>query len=181
MCDSTLTCYTNGIDTEETLPNKHLEHLEDLIFTGRKEALTAVWSALNKPELSVKWDGAPAIVFGTNPANGKFFVGTKSVFNKVKVKICYTQEDIDQYYSATLRTFSVYACVIFLISLELSKGTSLVSAVVLFTVLILLSIGSLPRLVITLSLLHILLTQKYLRMLMLALGLAWSLRLALCF
>ena len=83
--------------------------------------------------------------------------------------------------AATLRTFSVYACVIFLISLELSKGTSLVSAVVLFTVLILLSIGSLPRLVITLSLLHILLTQKYLRMLMLALGLAWSLRLALCF
>ena len=45
MCDSTLMCYNNGIDTEETLPNKHLEHLEDLIFTGRKEALTAVWSA----------------------------------------------------------------------------------------------------------------------------------------
>ncbi len=102
MCDSTLACYNNGIETEGTLPNKHLEHLEDLIFTGRKEALSAVWSAINKPKLSVKWDGAPAIVFGTNPKNGKFFVGTKSVFNKVKVKICYSQEDIDKYYSGNV-------------------------------------------------------------------------------
>ena len=102
MCDSTLTCYNNGIETEETLPNKHLEHLEDLIFTGRREALSAVWSAINKPKLSVKWDGAPAIVFGTDPRNGKFFVGTKSVFNKVKVKICYTQTDIDEHYKGNV-------------------------------------------------------------------------------
>ena len=102
MCDSTLACYNNGIETEGTLPNKHLEHLEDLIFTGRKEALSAVWSAINKPKLSVKWDGAPAIVFGTNPENGKFFVGTKSVFNKVKVKICYSQEDIDKHYKGNV-------------------------------------------------------------------------------
>jgi hypothetical protein len=102
MTDSTLTCYNNGIDTEEHLPNKHLDHLEDLIFVGRKEALNAVRTALSKPKLSVKWDGAPAIVFGTNPANGKFFVGTKSVFNKVKVKICYSQEDIDQLYKGNV-------------------------------------------------------------------------------
>lgn len=84
------------------MPNKHLEHLEDLIFTGRKETLDAVWFALNKPELSVKWDGAPAIVFGTNPANGKFFVGTKSVFNKHKIKICYDQADIDKFYTGNV-------------------------------------------------------------------------------
>ena len=102
MCDSTLTCYNSGIDTEETLPNKHLDHLEDLIFVGRKEALEAVRTALSKPKLSVKWDGAPAIVFGTNPANGKFFVGTKSVFNKVKVKICYSQADIDKHYKGNV-------------------------------------------------------------------------------
>ena len=102
MCDSTLTCYNNGIETEDDLPNKHLEHLEDLVFTGRKEVLSAVWSAVNKPKLSVKWDGAPAIVFGTNPANGKFFVGTKSVFNKVQVKICYSQADIDRYYKGNV-------------------------------------------------------------------------------
>ena len=32
--------------------------------------------------MTVKWDGAPAIICGINPENGKFFVGTKSVFNK---------------------------------------------------------------------------------------------------
>ena len=46
--------------------------------------------------LSTKWDGAPAIVFGTNPENGQFFVGTKSVFNKRQVKINYDYEDIEK-------------------------------------------------------------------------------------
>ena len=32
--------------------------------------------------ITVKWDGAPAIFAGTNPENGKFFVGTKGVFAK---------------------------------------------------------------------------------------------------
>ena len=78
------------------MPNKHLEHLEDSIFDGRRTALDAVKQAALCRKVSVKWDGAPAIVFGTNPENGKFFVGTKSVFNKVKVKINYTHEDIDK-------------------------------------------------------------------------------------
>ena len=78
------------------MPNKHLEHPEDSIFDGRRAALVAVSEMLLCRNVSVKWDGAPAIVFGTNPKNGKFFVGTKSVFNKVKVKINYTQEDIDK-------------------------------------------------------------------------------------
>ena len=43
---------------------------------------------------SVKIDGSPAIVWGVNPDNGKFFVGTKSVFNKKTPKINYTVEDI---------------------------------------------------------------------------------------
>ena len=83
-------------DEEQTLPNKHLEHLEDSIFDGRRVALDAVKQAALCRKVSVKWDGAPAIVFGTNPENGKFFVGTKSVFNKKLVKINYTNEDIDQ-------------------------------------------------------------------------------------
>jgi hypothetical protein len=77
------------------MPNKHLEHLEDSIFDGRRVALAAVKEALTVKKVSVKWDGAPAIVFGTNPANGQFFVGTKSVFNKKKVLINYTYEDIE--------------------------------------------------------------------------------------
>ena len=83
-------------DEEHTLPNKHLEHLEDSIFDGRRAAVAAVKEVVFCRKISVKWDGAPAIVFGTNPENGKFFVGTKSVFNKVKVKINYTHEDIDK-------------------------------------------------------------------------------------
>ena len=78
------------------MPNKHLEHLEDSIFDGRRVAVAAIKDTLLCSKVSVKWDGAPAIVFGTNPENGKFFVGTKSVFNKVKVKINYTNEDIDK-------------------------------------------------------------------------------------
>ena len=48
-----------------------------------------------KVSTSVKWDGAPAIFAGINPDNGKFFVGTKSIFNK-DPKINYTLEDIKQ-------------------------------------------------------------------------------------
>ena len=47
----------------------------------------------------MKIDGAPSIVYGTNPENGKFFVGTKSVFNKVKNMVCYTVEDIFEKYN----------------------------------------------------------------------------------
>ena len=43
----------------------------------------------------MKVDGAPAIVWGTNPATGNFFVGTKSVFNKVKIMINESHADID--------------------------------------------------------------------------------------
>ena len=49
--------------------------------------------------LSLKIDGAPAIVWGRNPATGCQFVGTKSVFNKKKIIICETPEDIEKHYS----------------------------------------------------------------------------------
>jgi hypothetical protein len=79
------------------MPNKHLEHIEDSIFDGRRAALYAIKEALSAQDnISVKYDGAPAIVFGTNPDNGRFFVGTKSVFNKKKVLINYSHEDIDK-------------------------------------------------------------------------------------
>ena len=73
------------------MKNTHLDHPEDSILNGD---LTVLDWFVNPGTLSVKIDGAPAIVWGTNPENGKFFVGTKSVFNKVKIKICYTQEDV---------------------------------------------------------------------------------------
>ena len=69
----------------------HIEHPEDTILTGDLSVLDA-FTADN--HYSVKIDGSPAIVWGTNPDNGKFFVGTKSVFNKRTPKINYTVEDI---------------------------------------------------------------------------------------
>ena len=74
------------------MKNTHLEHAEDSILTGDLSVLD--WF-VNPGHLSVKIDGAPAIVWGTNPATGKFFVGTKSVFNKVKIKINHSHEEID--------------------------------------------------------------------------------------
>jgi hypothetical protein len=75
-----------------SMKNTHLEHPEDSILTGDLSVLN--WF-VNPGTLSVKIDGAPAIVWGTNPATGKFFVGTKSVFNKVKIKINESHQDID--------------------------------------------------------------------------------------
>ena len=74
------------------MQNKHIEHPEDTILTGDLSALD--WF-LSDGHLSVKIDGAPAIVWGRNPATGNFFVGTKSVFNKVKIKINESHAEID--------------------------------------------------------------------------------------
>jgi len=71
--------------------NLHLEPPEDQILSGDLSVLD--WFAANS-HISVKMEGAPAVVWGTNPDNGEFFVGTKSVFNKQKIKINYTTEDI---------------------------------------------------------------------------------------
>jgi len=85
--------------------NTHLEHLEDEIInnglTGAKTAvrfLNSLKKMLNgvgkgSTKITVKWDGAPAVFAGTNPENGKFFVATKSLFNKTP-KINYTNADI---------------------------------------------------------------------------------------
>ena len=58
------------------MKNLHLEHPEDTILTGDLSCLD--WFVDPDSFISTKMDGAPAIVWGTNPANGKFFVGTKS-------------------------------------------------------------------------------------------------------
>jgi len=87
--------------------NVHLEHLEDNVLnggvSGAREAIEFLRSLRNmlaghsgsKMNVTTKWDGAPAIFVGTNPENGKFFVGTKSVFAK-NAKLNYTDEDIDE-------------------------------------------------------------------------------------
>ena len=85
--------------------NTHLEHLEDEIINGGMAgAKTAILflnsltdmlsgSSTSKLTVTTKWDGAPAVFAGINPGNGKFFVATKSLFNKTP-KINYTNADI---------------------------------------------------------------------------------------
>ncbi len=91
----------------ETKANTHLTHLEELVLTqgqdGYNQAKAFLYELIKNlkgedntiKNVSVKWDGAPAIFTGINPENGKFFVGTKSVFN-VNPKINYTSQDIDK-------------------------------------------------------------------------------------
>ena len=80
-----------------SMKNKHLEHPEDSILTLGKEGAVDVIKFLKskRNQISVKYDGAPAVVYGVNTENGRFFVGTKSVFNKKKIKINYTHDDIE--------------------------------------------------------------------------------------
>jgi hypothetical protein len=93
--------------------NTHLEHLEDdIINRGTQGGQNAIaflksirdmlsGSSSKKVNMTVKWDGAPAIICGINPENGKFFVGTKSVFNK-NPKVNYTNADIRKNHSGEL-------------------------------------------------------------------------------
>ena len=85
------------------MPNKHLEHPEDAVFDGKREVLYNLKTMLQAEDnISIKYDGAPAIVFGTHPDTGRFFVGTKSVFNKKKIKINYTYDDISKNHTGTV-------------------------------------------------------------------------------
>ena len=77
------------------MKNLHIQHPEDSILCGDLSVLDAFTDRMNN-SYSVKIDGSPAIVWGTNPDNGKFFVGTKSVFNKVRPKINYSIQDIER-------------------------------------------------------------------------------------
>jgi len=89
----------------EAKANTHLTHLEELVLTQGFDGYllaraflmelleTLKGNSKSKVQTSVKWDGAPAIFAGINPENGKFFVGTKSIFNK-EPKINYTPQDI---------------------------------------------------------------------------------------
>ena len=91
--------------------NLRLEHLEDEVLNnginGTRAAINFLQSlrdmlavhSKKSVNVTVKWDGAPAVFAGINPENKKFFVGTKGVFNK-NPKVNYTEADIDKNHSA---------------------------------------------------------------------------------
>ena len=86
--------------------NTHMEHIEDNILNGgvngARESLNFLrairdmlaGSTTSSVNISVKWDGAPAIFCGTDPSDGKFFVAKKGIFN-ANPKIYKNHDDID--------------------------------------------------------------------------------------
>ena len=93
--------------------NKHMDHVEDLLLLygteGAKNAIKALRSVGEtlSPSggpavtLTTKWDGAPAVICGTDPADGKFFVGTKGVFAQTP-KLAKSQSDVQKMYGGGL-------------------------------------------------------------------------------
>ena len=93
--------------------NLHMEHLEDEVLNGGVAGTRAAINFLqglrdmlagssdSSVNVTVKWDGAPAVFAGINPENGKFFVGTKGVFAK-NAKINYTDSDISSNHAGGL-------------------------------------------------------------------------------
>jgi len=88
------------------MKNTHLQHPEDSILTGD---LTVLDWMLCPGNVSVKIDGAPAIVWGKDPATGTFFVGTKAVFNKKKIRIAHSHQEIDLHYEGEVNEI-LHAC-----------------------------------------------------------------------
>jgi hypothetical protein len=89
--------------------NVHMQHIEDEILDDPDNGLARIKAVLKEIhnklssqkssiDISVKFDGSPAIFFGKNPETNKFFVGTKAVFSK-NSKAVYSDNDIKEYYS----------------------------------------------------------------------------------
>ena len=86
--------------------NTHMTHIEDrVIYGGVKGAREAIFAlrglrdmlageTSKTTDVTVKWDGAPAVFAGVDPTDGKFFVAKKGIFNK-NPKVYKTEADIN--------------------------------------------------------------------------------------
>ena len=95
--------------------NTHMTHIEDRVIyggvTGAREAILALRSmrdmlagnSKSTTDVTVKWDGAPAVFAGIDPSDGKFFVAKKGIFNK-NPKVYKSHADIDADTSGDLAT-----------------------------------------------------------------------------
>ena len=93
--------------------NTHMTHIEDQVIyggaNGTRQAINALRELRNmlqgktSGDLSVKWDGAPAVFAGTDPSDGEFFVAKKGIFNK-NPKVYKTKADVDADTSGDLNT-----------------------------------------------------------------------------
>ena len=84
--------------------NTHMTHIEDKVVyggvNGARQAIMALRSlrdmlgGVKDGNVSVKWDGAPAVFAGIDPSDGRFFVAKKGIFNK-SPKVYKSNADID--------------------------------------------------------------------------------------
>lgn len=95
--------------------NTHMEHIEDNILNagveGARQSINYLrslrdmlaGSSTKSVNVTIKWDGAPAVFAGIDPSDGKFFVAKKGIFNK-DPKVYKTPADIDADTSGDLNT-----------------------------------------------------------------------------
>ena len=93
--------------------NTHMTHIEDKVIyggvDGTRQAIMALRSlrdmlgGVKDGNVSVKWDGAPAVFAGTDPRDGRFFVAKKGIFNK-EPKVYKSNADVDADTSGDLAT-----------------------------------------------------------------------------
>ena len=86
--------------------NTHMEHLEDNLLNagvdGARDSINYLRSlrdmlagnSKSQVNVTIKWDGAPAVFAGIDPSDGKFFVAKKGIFNK-NPKVYKTKADVD--------------------------------------------------------------------------------------
>jgi hypothetical protein len=86
--------YIELLEASKSGKNVHMTHIEDRVIyggvKGAREAILALRSLRDmlagntnsSTDVTVKWDGAPAVFAGTDPSDGQFFVAKKGIFNK---------------------------------------------------------------------------------------------------
>ena len=94
----------NFIEFISEQKNTHMTHIEHKVLyggvDGTRQAILALRSlrdmlaGVKDGNVSVKWDGAPAIFAGIDPRDNKFFVAKKGIFNK-SPKVYKTNSDVD--------------------------------------------------------------------------------------
>ena len=93
--------------------NTHMTHIEDKVLyggvKGTRDAILALRSlrdmlgGQHDGNVSLKWDGAPAVFAGIDPSDGRFFVAKKGIFNK-SPEIYKNDADIDAATNGDLNT-----------------------------------------------------------------------------
>lgn len=99
--------------------NAHLTHFEDFLIIEGSNGISSLVAASNdlvnriqglesSSNLTLKVDGSMALFAGINKESGNFFVGTKGVLSK-EPKLCFSDKDIDSYYSGPVAEILKYA------------------------------------------------------------------------